>query len=50
MLRVAVQDVADPEKSAGIQTRDILLAINGTEIIHGAQLNNHLLEGTSPGQ
>jgi len=49
-LRVAVKEVAEPAKSAGIQKHDILLAIEGTEILDGAQLKNFLIERTSPGQ
>jgi serine protease Do len=49
-LRVAVKDVVDPAKSAGIQKHDILLAIEDTEIIDGAQLKNYLIERTTPGQ
>lgn len=49
-LRVAVKDVAEPAKTAGIQKHDILLAIEGTEIFDAAQLKNYLIERTSPGQ
>ena len=49
-LRVAVKEVVEPAKSAGIQKHDILLAIEGTEIFDGAQLKNFLIERTSPGQ
>jgi serine protease Do len=49
-LRVAVKDVAEPAKSAGIQKQDILLAIEDTEILDGAQLKNYLIERTTPGQ
>ncbi len=49
-LRVAVKDVTEPAKAAGIQKHDILLAIDGTEILDGAQLKNYLIERTSPGQ
>lgn len=49
-LRVAVKDVAEPAKSAGIQKHDILLAIEDTEILDGAQLKNFLIERTNPGQ
>ena len=49
-LRVAVKDVGDPAKSAGIQTHDILLEIEDTEILDGAQLKNYLIERTTPGQ
>lgn len=49
-LRVAVKDVTEPAKAAGIQKHDILLAIDGTDILDGAQLKNYLIERTSPGQ
>jgi serine protease Do len=49
-LRVAVKEVVEPAKSAGIQKHDILLAIEGTEIFDGAQLKNFLIERTNPGQ
>lgn len=49
-LRVAVTDVTDPAKAAGIQKHDILLAIEDTEILDGAQLKNYLIERTTPGQ
>lgn len=49
-LRVAVKDVTDPAKAAGIQRHDILLAIEDTEILDGAQLKNYLIERTTPGQ
>lgn len=48
--RIAVRDVAEPAKSAGIQKTDILLAIDGTEIIDAAQLKNYLMERTTPGE
>jgi serine protease Do len=49
-LRVAVKDVADPAKAAGIQKHDILLAIEDMDILDGAQLKNFLIERTTPGQ
>lgn len=49
-LRVAVKDVGDPAKSAGIQKHDILLAIEDMEILDAAQLKNYLIERTAPGQ
>jgi serine protease Do len=49
-LRVAVKDVTEPAKAAGIQKHDILLAIEGTEILDAAQLKNYLIERTSHGQ
>ena len=48
--RMAVKDVADPAKAAGIQKHDILLAIEDTEILDAAQLKNYLIERTTPGQ
>ena len=48
--RMAVQDVAEPAKAAGIQKHDILLAIEGTEILDAAHLKNYLIEQTVPGQ
>jgi serine protease Do len=48
--RIAVKDVADPAKAAGIQKYDILLAIEDTEILDAAQLKNYLIERTTPGQ
>lgn len=48
--RMAVKDVADPAKGAGIQKHDILLAIEDTEILDAAQLKNYLIERTTPGQ
>jgi len=49
-LRMAVKEVVDPAKAAGIQKHDILLAIEDTEILDGAQLKNYLIERTTPGQ
>ena len=48
--RMAVKEVADPAKEAGIQKHDILLAIEDTEILDAAQLKNYLIERTTPGQ
>ena len=48
--RIAVKDVAEPAKSAGIQKHDILLAIEDTEILDAAHLKNYLIERTAPGQ
>lgn len=48
--RLAVKDVADPAKAAGIQKHDILLAIEDTEILDAAHLKNYLIERTVPGQ
>lgn len=48
--RIAVKDVADPAKAAGIQKHDILLAIEDTEILDAAHLKNYLIERTTPGQ
>ena len=48
--RMAVKDVSDPAKAAGIQKHDILLAIEDTEILDAAHLKNYLIERTIPGQ
>ncbi len=48
--RIAVKDVTDPAKAAGIQKHDIILAIDGTEILDAAHLKNYLIERTTPGQ
>jgi serine protease Do len=48
--RIAVRDVAEPAKAAGIQKHDILLAIEDTEISDAAHLKNYLIERTVPGQ
>ena len=48
--RIAVKDVAEPAKAAGIQKHDILLAIEDTEILDAAHLKNYLIERTVPGQ
>lgn len=48
--RMAVKEVADPAKEAGIQKHDILLTIEGTDILDAAQLKNYLIERTTPGQ
>lgn len=48
--RMAVQDVSEPAKAAGIQKHDILLAIEDTEILDAAHLKNYLIERTVPGQ
>ena len=48
--RMAVKDVAEPAKTAGIQKHDILLAIEDTEILDAAHLKNYLIERTAPGQ
>lgn len=48
--RLAVKDVAEPAKAAGIQKHDILLAIEDTEILDAAHLKNYLIERTVPGQ
>lgn len=49
-FRIAVKDVAEPAKGAGIQKHDILLAIEDTEILDAAHLKNYLIERTVPGQ
>jgi serine protease Do len=48
--RMAVKDVSEPAKSAGIQKHDIVLAIENTEILDAAHLKNYLIERTTPGQ
>ena len=48
--RIAVREVAEPAKGAGIQKHDILLAIEDTEILDAAHLKNYLIERTVPGQ
>jgi serine protease Do len=48
--RMAVKDVTDPAKAAGIQKHDIILAVDDTEIIDAAHLKNYLMEQTTPGQ
>jgi len=48
--RMAVKDVSDPAKEAGIQKHDVLLAIEDTEILDAAHLKNYLIERTTPGQ
>ena len=48
--RMAVKDVSEPAKAAGIQKHDILLAIEDTEILDAAHLKNYLIEQTVPGQ
>jgi len=48
--RMAVKDVSEPAKAAGIQKHDILLAIEDTEILDAAHLKNYLIERTVPGQ
>jgi serine protease Do len=48
--RMAVKDVSEPAKAAGIQKHDILLAIEDMEILDAAQLKNYLIERTVPGQ
>jgi serine protease Do len=48
--RMAVKDVADPAKTAGIQKHDIILTVDDTEILDAAHLKTYLIERTSPGQ
>lgn len=48
--RMAVKDVVEPAKSAGIQKHDIIIAVDDTEINDAAHLKNYLIERTSPGQ
>jgi serine protease Do len=47
---MAVKDVADQAKAAGIQKHDILLAIEDRDILDAAKLKNYLIECTTPGQ
>ncbi|MBS0168712.1 MAG: trypsin-like peptidase domain-containing protein [Nitrospira sp.] len=48
--RMAVKDVMEPAKSAGIQKHDIIIAVDETDIQDAAHLKNYLIERTSPGQ
>ncbi|MDH4188264.1 MAG: S1C family serine protease, partial [Nitrospira sp.] len=48
--RMAVNEVQEPSKSAGIQKHDIIIAVDGTEINDAAHLKNYLIERTAPGQ
>ncbi len=48
--RMAVKDVTEPAKSAGIQKHDMILAVDETEILDAAHLKNYLIERTTPGQ
>jgi serine protease Do len=48
--RMAVKDVMEPAKSAGIQKHDIIIAIDNTDIQDAAHLKNYLIERTTPGQ
>jgi len=48
--RMAVKDVSESAKSAGIQKHDIIIAIEDTEINDAAHLKNYLIERTTPGQ
>lgn len=48
--RMAVKDVSEPAKAAGIQKHDVLLVIEDTEILDAAHLKNYLIERTTPGQ
>jgi serine protease Do len=48
--RMAVKDVADPAKEAGIQKHDIILTVDDTEILDAAHLKTYLIERTTPGQ
>ncbi len=42
--RMAVKDVTEPAKSAGIQKHDIIIAVEDTEIDDAAHLKNYLIE------
>lgn len=48
--RMAVKDVSEPAKAAGIQKHDIIIAVDDTEIDDAAHLKNYLIERTTPGQ
>ena len=48
--RMAVKDVMEPAKSAGIQKHDIIIAVDDTDIQDAAHLKNYLIERTRPGQ
>ncbi len=48
--RMAVKDVMEPAKSAGIQKHDIIIAVDDTDIQDAAHLKNYLIERTTPGQ
>jgi serine protease Do len=48
--RMAVKDVSEPAKGAGIQKHDIILAVEDMEVLDAAQLKNYLIERTVPGQ
>jgi len=45
--RMAVKDVADLTKEAGIQKHDLLLMVKDTEELDAAQLKNYLIERTT---
>ncbi|HRC42536.1 MAG TPA: trypsin-like peptidase domain-containing protein [Nitrospira sp.] len=48
--RMAVNDVMEPAKSAGIEKHDIIIAVDDTDIQDAAHLKNYLIERTKPGQ
>ena len=48
--RMAVKDVADPAKAAGIQKHDIILTVDDMEMLDAAHLKTYLIERTTPGQ
>ncbi len=48
--RVAVSSATGPAREAGFEKGDVLLVIEGTEIVSAAQLKSYLLERTRPGQ
>lgn len=48
--RMAVKDVMEPAKSAGIQKHDVIIAVDDTDIQDAAHLKNYLIERTKPGQ
>lgn len=48
--RVAVSSATGPARKAGFEKGDILLAIEGTDVVSAGQLKSYLLERTRPGQ
>ena len=48
--RVAVSKASGPAKRGGVRKGDVLLSIDGHDIISAAQLKNYLIEQKSPGE
>jgi len=48
--RMAVKEVNEPSKSAGIQKHDIIIAVDETEINDSPHMQHYLIERTTPGQ